>query len=82
MIVPQAVVHIMKREVEAPAVIQLLKLQREELELNKSRDALVCQQNQIMMTVLSKLAEKILKNEKFKGSLSILFVYVFELLIF
>ena len=82
MIVPQAVVHIMKREVEAPAVIQLLKLQREELELNKSRDALVCQQSQIMMTVLSKLAEKILKNEKFKGSLSILFVYVFELLIF
>ena len=81
MIVPQAVVHIMKREVEAP-VIQLLKLQREELELNKSRDALVCQQSQIMMTVLSKLAEKILKNEKFKGSLSILFVYVFELLIF
>ena len=76
MIVPQAVVHIMKREVEAPAVIQLLKLQREELELNKSRDALVCQQSQIMMTVLSKLAEKILKNEKFKGSLSILFVYV------
>ena len=72
----------MKREVEAPAVIQLLKLQREELELNKSRDALVCQQSQIMMTVLSKLAEKILKNEKFKGSLSILFVYVFELLIF
>ena len=60
MIVPQAVVHIMKREVEAPAVIQLLKLQREELELNKSRDALVCQQSQIMMTVLSKLAEKIL----------------------
>ena len=82
MIVPQAVVHVMKREVEAPAVIQLLKLQREELELNKSRDALVCQQSQIMMTVLSKLAEKILKNEKFKGSLSILFVYVFELLIF
>ena len=82
MIVPQAVVHIMKREVEAPAVMQLLKLQREELELNKSRDALVCQQSQIMMTVLSKLAEKILKNEKFKGSLSILFVYVFELLIF
>ena len=82
MIVPQAVVHIMKREVEAPAVIQLLKLQREELELNKSRDALVCQQSQIMMTVLSKLAEKIFKNEKFKGSLSILFVYVFELLIF
>ena len=82
MIVPQAVVHIMKREVEAPAAIQLLKLQREELELNKSRDALVCQQSQIMMTVLSKLAEKILKNEKFKGSLSILFVYVFELLIF
>ena len=82
MIVPQAVVHIMKREVEAPAVTQLLKLQREELELNKSRDALVCQQSQIMMTVLSKLAEKILKNEKFKGSLSILFVYVFELLIF
>ena len=82
MIVPQAVVHIMKREVEAPAVIQLLKLQREELELNKSRDALVCQQSQIMMTVLSKLPEKILKNEKFKGSLSILFVYVFELLIF
>ena len=82
MIVPQAVVHIMKQEVEAPAVIQLLKLQREELELNKSRDALVCQQSQIMMTVLSKLAEKILKNEKFKGSLSILFVYVFELLIF
>ena len=82
MIVPQAVVHIMKREVEAPAVIQLLKLQREELELNKSRDALVCQQSQIMMTGLSKLAEKILKNEKFKGSLSILFVYVFELLIF
>ena len=58
-----------------------LKLQREELEL-KSREALVCQQSQIMMTVLSKLAEKILKNEKFKGSLSILFVYVFELLIF
>ena len=82
MIVPQAVVHIMKREVEAPAAIQLLKLQREELELNKSRDALVCQQSQIMMTVLSKLAEKILKNEKFKGSLSILFVYIFELLIF
>ena len=82
MIVPQAVVHIMKQEVEAPAVIQLLKLQREELELNKSRDALVCQQSQIMMTVLSKLPEKILKNEKFKGSLSILFVYVFELLIF
>ena len=82
MIVPQAVVHVMKREVEAPAVIQLLKLQREELELNKSRDALVCQQSQIMMTVLSKLAEKNLKNEKFKGSLSILFVYVFELLIF
>ena len=68
MIVPQAVVHIMKREVEAPAVIQLLKLQREELELNKSRDALVCQQSQIMMTVLSKLAEKFFKNEKFKGS--------------
>ena len=82
MIMPPAVVHIMKREVEAPAVIQLLKLQREELELNKSRDALVCQQSQIMMTVLSKLAEKIFKNEKFKGSLSILFVYVFELLIF
>ena len=82
MIVPQAVVHIMKREVEAPAVIQVLKLQREELELNKSRDALVCQQSQIMMTVLSKLAEKILKNENFKRSLSVLFVYVFELLIF
>ena len=34
-----------------------LKLHREELEWNKSRETLLCQQ--IMMTVLSKLADKI-----------------------
>ena len=36
-----------------------LKLCREELELNKSRETLLCKQTQIMMTVLSKLAHKI-----------------------
>ena len=36
-----------------------LKLRREELELNKSRETLLCQQIQIVMTVLSKLADKI-----------------------
>ena len=72
---PQAVVHMMKRDVEAQVVIQLLtcgksqkdfqlgeaesKLRREELEMNKSRETLLCQQNQIMMTVLSKLADEI-----------------------
>ena len=35
------------------------KLRREELEMNKSRETLLCQQNQIMMTVLSKLADEI-----------------------
>ena len=36
-----------------------LKLRREELEMNKSRETLLCQQSQIMMTVLSKLADEI-----------------------
>ena len=35
------------------------KLRREELEMNKSRETLLCQQSQIMMTVLSKLADEI-----------------------
>ena len=60
-----------------------LKLCREELELNKSRETLLCKQTQIMMTVLSKLAHKIWKTENFKESSSVLFIaYVFELLIF
>ena len=59
-----------------------LNLCREELELNKSTETLLCQQSQIMMTVLSKLAVKIYR-QNFKGSSSILFfVHVFELLIF
>ena len=36
-----------------------LKLRREELKLNKSRETLLCQQSQIMMTVLGKLPDKI-----------------------
>ena len=59
-----------------------LKLRREELELKKSRETLLWQQSQIMMTVLSKLADKIWKTENFKGSSSVLvIVYVFELLL-
>ena len=44
--------HFQLREAE-------LKLRREEHELNKSVETLLCQQSQIMMTVLSKLADKI-----------------------
>ena len=36
-----------------------LKLRRQKLELNKSREALLCRESQIIMIVLSKLVDKI-----------------------
>ena len=36
-----------------------LKLRRQKLELNKSREALLCQESQIIVIVLSKLVDKI-----------------------
>ena len=74
-ILPQAVVHIIKKhkssggdtmaylfensEKDFQLQETVLELCREELELNKSRETLFCQQSQIMMTVLRKLTDKI-----------------------
>ena len=87
---PQAVVHIIKKhkssggdtmaylfensEKDFQLQETVLELCREELELNKSRETLFCQQSQIMMTVLRKLTDKIWKTGNFSGSPSILFL--------